>query len=151
MFVKLHLICSNVIFTLTKVAKHFLQAPVVKKYPAKLSLTSFTCFFGLIQFLIIAAFIETDLERWKIISAEELFTILYAVILHLSNMHTHILIYMTQLVCAKSMQFGSQLNSFLYDHSRELYLPALSFLSKHGVFKRVALCVLLSFSPCKLF
>ncbi|KAI4347225.1 hypothetical protein L6164_008055 [Bauhinia variegata] len=54
------------------------QAPVVKKYPAKLTMTSFTCFFGLIQFLIIAAFVETDLEHWKIQSAEELFTILYA-------------------------------------------------------------------------
>ncbi|XP_054783124.1 WAT1-related protein At3g18200 [Prosopis cineraria] len=54
------------------------QAPVVKKYPAKLTLTSFTCFFGLIQFLIIAAFVETDMEHWKIQSTEELFTILYA-------------------------------------------------------------------------
>ncbi|KAI4350972.1 hypothetical protein L6164_005374 [Bauhinia variegata] len=54
------------------------QAPVVKKYPAKLTITSFTCFFGLIQFLVIAAFFETDLEHWKIQSAEELFTILYA-------------------------------------------------------------------------
>ncbi|MED6208170.1 hypothetical protein PIB30_042623 [Stylosanthes scabra] len=48
------------------------QAPVVKKYPkkypAKLSLTAFTCFFGLIQFLIIAAFVETDLQNWKIVS-----------------------------------------------------------------------------------
>ncbi|EXC25201.1 Auxin-induced protein 5NG4 [Morus notabilis] len=54
------------------------QAPVLKKYPAKLSLTSFTCFFGLIQFLVIAAFVETDFERWKIVSGEEVFTILYA-------------------------------------------------------------------------
>ncbi|OMP10775.1 Drug/metabolite transporter [Corchorus olitorius] len=54
------------------------QAPVLKKYPAKLTLTSFTCFFGLIQFLVIAAFVETDLNHWKIQSTEELFTILYA-------------------------------------------------------------------------
>ncbi|KAH7528682.1 WAT1-related protein At3g18200 [Ziziphus jujuba] len=54
------------------------QAPVVKKYPAKLTLTSFTCFFGLIQFLVIAAFVETDFEHWKIQSGEEIFTILYA-------------------------------------------------------------------------
>lgn len=55
-----------------------LQAPVLRNYPAKLSLTSFTCFFGLIQFLIIAAFVETNPELWKIQSGEELFTILYA-------------------------------------------------------------------------
>ncbi|XP_027359450.1 WAT1-related protein At3g18200 [Abrus precatorius] len=54
------------------------QAPVVKKYPAKLTLTSFTLFFGLIQFLVIAAFAENDLENWKIISLEELFILLYA-------------------------------------------------------------------------
>ncbi|RDX92586.1 WAT1-related protein [Mucuna pruriens] len=54
------------------------QVPMVKKYPAKLTLASFTFFFGLIQFLIIAAFVENDLENWKIQSQEELFIILYA-------------------------------------------------------------------------
>ncbi|CAL5186624.1 unnamed protein product [Lathyrus oleraceus] len=54
------------------------QDPVVKKFPAKLTMTSFTCFFGLIQFLIIAAFTENDFEKWKIQSIEELSTILYA-------------------------------------------------------------------------
>nr|GEW62605.1 WAT1-related protein At3g18200 [Tanacetum cinerariifolium] len=54
------------------------QAPIVKKYPAKLSLTSFTFFFGLLQFMVIAAFCETDPVKWKIKSGEELFTILYA-------------------------------------------------------------------------
>ncbi|XLU96373.1 hypothetical protein S245_010725, partial [Arachis hypogaea] len=38
------------------------------------------------EFLIIAAFLETDMERWKIISTEELLTILYAVILFTSSM-----------------------------------------------------------------
>ncbi|KAL3824807.1 hypothetical protein ACJIZ3_020836 [Penstemon smallii] len=55
-----------------------LQAPIVKKYPAKLSLTSFTFFFGLIQFLAIAAFAERDPKHWQIKSEEEIFTILYA-------------------------------------------------------------------------
>ncbi|KAL8141833.1 hypothetical protein V2J09_014865 [Rumex salicifolius] len=53
------------------------QAPVLKNYPAKLSMTSFTCFFGLIQFLAIAAFAETDLDRWRLRTGEELCTILY--------------------------------------------------------------------------
>ncbi|XP_052297432.1 LOW QUALITY PROTEIN: auxin-induced protein 5NG4 [Citrus sinensis] len=56
-----------------------LQAPLLKKHPAKLTLTLFTCFFRLIQFLAIAAFVETDINRWKIQSGEELFTIFYAV------------------------------------------------------------------------
>ncbi|XP_057487535.1 WAT1-related protein At3g18200 [Actinidia eriantha] len=54
------------------------QAPALKKYPAKLSLTSFTIMFGLIQFLVIAAFVETDPQHWKIQSGEGIFTILYA-------------------------------------------------------------------------
>ncbi|KAJ8442586.1 hypothetical protein Cgig2_026528 [Carnegiea gigantea] len=55
-----------------------LQAPVLKKYPARLSVTSYTCFFGLLQFLIIAALFERDIEAWKFHSGGELFSILYA-------------------------------------------------------------------------
>ncbi|GAV70088.1 EamA domain-containing protein [Cephalotus follicularis] len=55
-----------------------LQAPVLKKYPARLSVTSYTCFFGLIQFLIIAAFFEREPQAWIFHSGGELFTILYA-------------------------------------------------------------------------
>ncbi|OAY50652.1 protein WALLS ARE THIN 1 [Manihot esculenta] len=55
-----------------------LQAPVLKKYPARLSVTSYTCFFGLIQFLIIAAIFERDPQAWIFHSGGELFTILYA-------------------------------------------------------------------------
>ncbi|XP_010536384.1 PREDICTED: protein WALLS ARE THIN 1 [Tarenaya hassleriana] len=55
-----------------------LQAPVLKTYPARLSVTSYTCFFGIIQFLIIAAFAERDLQAWSFHSGWELFTILYA-------------------------------------------------------------------------
>lgn len=55
-----------------------LQKPVLKKYPARLSVTSYTCFFGLIQFLAIAAFLERDAAAWAVRSGSELFTILYA-------------------------------------------------------------------------
>lgn len=55
-----------------------LQGPVLKKYPAKLSVTSYTCFFGVIQFLIIAAFFERDADAWVFHSGSEIFTILYA-------------------------------------------------------------------------
>ncbi|KAK8944291.1 Protein WALLS ARE THIN 1 [Platanthera zijinensis] len=55
-----------------------LQAPVLKKYPARLSVTSYTCFFGVIQFLIIAAFAEREPEAWVFHSGTEVFTILYA-------------------------------------------------------------------------
>ncbi|KAL5228196.1 hypothetical protein ABZP36_016461 [Zizania latifolia] len=52
--------------------------PVLKRYPARLSVLSLTCIFGLLQFLVIAAFTEEDLSRWKVNSGGELFTILYA-------------------------------------------------------------------------
>uniref|UniRef100_A0A0D9Y2I0 WAT1-related protein n=1 Tax=Oryza glumipatula TaxID=40148 RepID=A0A0D9Y2I0_9ORYZ len=55
-----------------------LQVPVLKRYPARLSVLSLTCIFGLLQFLVIAAFTEEDLSRWKVNSGSELFTILYA-------------------------------------------------------------------------
>lgn len=56
-----------------------LQSPVLKKYPARLSVTSWTCFYGLIQFVIIAAIAERDAQSWIFHSGGEVFTILYAV------------------------------------------------------------------------
>ncbi|CAN6539306.1 unnamed protein product [Malus baccata var. baccata] len=56
-----------------------LQAPVLKKYPARLSVTSYTCFFGLIQFIIIAAVFERDGQAWIFHNGGEVFSILYAV------------------------------------------------------------------------
>ncbi|XP_020574811.1 protein WALLS ARE THIN 1 [Phalaenopsis equestris] len=55
-----------------------LQAPVLKKYPARLSVTSYTCFFGVIQFIVIAAFVERSARAWVFHSGTEVFTILYA-------------------------------------------------------------------------
>ncbi|KAK6115794.1 hypothetical protein DH2020_008063 [Rehmannia glutinosa] len=55
-----------------------LQAPVLKKYPARLSFTSYQCFFGVIQFLVIAAFMERDPQAWLVHSGAELFSVFYA-------------------------------------------------------------------------
>ncbi|VVA22498.1 PREDICTED: WALLS ARE THIN [Prunus dulcis] len=54
------------------------QAPVLKKYPARLSVTSYTCFFGLIQFIVIAAIFERDAQAWIFHNGGEVFSILYA-------------------------------------------------------------------------
>lgn len=56
-----------------------MQAPVLKKYPARLSVTAYTCFFGLIQFMIIAAIFERNLDAWIFHNGGEVFSILYAV------------------------------------------------------------------------
>ncbi|KAK3009731.1 hypothetical protein RJ639_013073 [Escallonia herrerae] len=55
-----------------------LQAPVLKKFPARLSVTSYQCFFGVLQFLVIAAFMERDPQAWLIHSGGELFSVFYA-------------------------------------------------------------------------
>lgn len=62
-----------------------LQAPVLKKYPARLSVTSYTCFFGLLQFLVISAFIERNASAWLVHTGAEVFSIFYAV--RYSNLH----------------------------------------------------------------
>lgn len=56
-----------------------LQAPVLKKYPARLSVTAYQCFFGVLQFLVIAAFVEGDSRAWLIHTGAELFSVFYAV------------------------------------------------------------------------
>ncbi|MQL76304.1 hypothetical protein Taro_008694 [Colocasia esculenta] len=53
------------------------KVSVLKRYPAMLSVTTFTCLFGLPQFLAIVAFTQTEAEWWKVHIGGELFTILY--------------------------------------------------------------------------
>ncbi|XP_057504376.1 protein WALLS ARE THIN 1-like [Actinidia eriantha] len=55
-----------------------LQAPILKKYPARLSFTSYQCFFGVLQFLVIAAFLERDPQAWLVHSGGELLSVFYA-------------------------------------------------------------------------
>ncbi|KAK7850573.1 protein walls are thin 1 [Quercus suber] len=54
-----------------------LQTPVLKKYPARLSITSYTYFFSIFQFLVIAALFEKDSQVWLVHSTDEIFTIFY--------------------------------------------------------------------------
>lgn len=56
-----------------------LQAPLLKKYPARLSVTSYTCFFSILQFFTIAALVEKDSKAWKVQSGGELFILFYSV------------------------------------------------------------------------
>ncbi|OIW03517.1 hypothetical protein TanjilG_31030 [Lupinus angustifolius] len=53
------------------------QTPLLKKFPARLSVTSYTFFFGLLQFLLIALIFERDAKAWVFHSAQEALTILY--------------------------------------------------------------------------
>lgn len=55
-----------------------LQVPLLKKYPARFSASAITSFLGLIQFLVVAAVTDRDVDHWKISSAGELLSTLYA-------------------------------------------------------------------------
>ncbi|EPS59354.1 hypothetical protein M569_15453, partial [Genlisea aurea] len=55
-----------------------LQAPILKKFPARLTFTSYQCFFGVIQFLAIAAVVERDPQAWMVHSGGEVFSVFYA-------------------------------------------------------------------------
>ncbi|KAJ4963269.1 hypothetical protein NE237_023208 [Protea cynaroides] len=52
---------------------------VRKNNSGRLSVTSYTHFFGVLQFLVIAAFIERNSQAWLVNSSTELFSVLYTV------------------------------------------------------------------------
>ncbi|KAJ0239001.1 EamA domain-containing protein [Hirschfeldia incana] len=54
-----------------------LQSPLLKKYPARFSFISYSCFFAVIQFFGISAYFERDVESWKILSGGEVYALLY--------------------------------------------------------------------------
>ncbi|MFS7975058.1 putative EamA domain-containing protein [Helianthus anomalus] len=43
-----------------------MQAPIMKEYPAKLSLITLQCFFSLLQSMVAAIFMERNLSSWKL-------------------------------------------------------------------------------------
>ncbi|KAJ7944220.1 WAT1-related protein [Quillaja saponaria] len=53
------------------------QASVLQKYPAPLSVAAYTCFFGILQFLMIGAYFVRDSQAWQVNSTVELCCILY--------------------------------------------------------------------------
>ncbi|KAK0605951.1 hypothetical protein LWI29_032554 [Acer saccharum] len=55
-----------------------LQSPLLKKYPARLSVVSYSCCFSVMQFSAIAAYFERDSRAWQVHSSWELLTILYS-------------------------------------------------------------------------
>ncbi|XP_061345656.1 protein WALLS ARE THIN 1-like [Gastrolobium bilobum] len=55
-----------------------MQAFVLKNYSAKLTVSAFTCFFGIVQFMTIAAFFEKDSKAWQLNSSSEIYSILFS-------------------------------------------------------------------------
>lgn len=55
-----------------------MQAFVLKRYSAPLTVSAFTCFFGVVQFLTIAAFFVKDSKAWQFNSSGEIYSILFS-------------------------------------------------------------------------
>ncbi|ESW30602.1 hypothetical protein PHAVU_002G166900 [Phaseolus vulgaris] len=55
-----------------------MQAFVLNKYSAPLTVSAFTCFFGVVQFLTIAAFFEKDSKAWQFNSSGEIYSVLFS-------------------------------------------------------------------------
>ncbi|XP_058784226.1 protein WALLS ARE THIN 1-like [Vicia villosa] len=55
-----------------------MHAFVLKKIPAQLTVSAFTCLFGIVQFGTIATFLEKDPKAWQLNSFEEAYCILYS-------------------------------------------------------------------------
>ncbi|KOM45192.1 hypothetical protein LR48_Vigan06g049800 [Vigna angularis] len=55
-----------------------MQAFVLKIYSAPLTVSAFTCFFGVVQFLTIAAFFEKDSKAWQFNSSGEIYSVLFS-------------------------------------------------------------------------
>ncbi|CAK8561818.1 unnamed protein product [Lathyrus sativus] len=55
-----------------------MQAFVLKNYSAQLTISAFTCLFGIVQFGTIAAFLEKDPKAWQLNSIDEAYSILYS-------------------------------------------------------------------------
>ncbi|XP_027361572.1 protein WALLS ARE THIN 1-like isoform X2 [Abrus precatorius] len=55
-----------------------MQAFVLKKYSAPLTVSAFTCFFGIVQFVTIAAFFEKDSKAWHLNSKREIYSVLFS-------------------------------------------------------------------------
>ncbi|KAI4321615.1 hypothetical protein MLD38_034978 [Melastoma candidum] len=54
-----------------------MQVPLVRKYPAQLSIMTYASFFGMMQFLVISVFLERNPGAWHVHSRGELFVIFY--------------------------------------------------------------------------
>ncbi|XP_020217872.1 protein WALLS ARE THIN 1 isoform X1 [Cajanus cajan] len=55
-----------------------MQAFVLKIYSAPLTVSAFTCFFGVVQFLTVAAFFEKDSKAWQVNSSGEIYSVLFS-------------------------------------------------------------------------
>jgi drug/metabolite transporter (DMT)-like permease len=139
-----------------------LQAPVLKKYPARLSVTSYTCFFGVIQFLIIAAFMERDADAWKFHSGSELFTILYAVsiyislyllarLLHATTTYSYLIMKYIHIALYIIIRYSNSCVEPKYLRLNQIYMMILIMPNQYYLVSISYICTLYLFSVINLY
>ncbi|MCO5607267.1 hypothetical protein L7F22_061460 [Adiantum nelumboides] len=96
-----------------------LQSPVMKQYPARLSVTAYTSFFGTLQLLILAVCREREVSSWILPWGSQLFAVLYAGIV------VSCLVFSLQMWC---VQKGGAVLTAVYQPAQTIIVAILTFL-----------------------
>ncbi|KAH6559039.1 hypothetical protein KP509_1Z030000 [Ceratopteris richardii] len=103
---------------ITNCAKSF-QSPVIKQYPARLSVTVITSFFGTLQLLVLALCIERNPSKWILTEAREVLSVLYA------GLVASGLVFSLQMWC---VQKGGAVITAVYQPVQTIIVAVLTFL-----------------------
>ncbi|KAH7281967.1 hypothetical protein KP509_35G005600 [Ceratopteris richardii] len=96
-----------------------IQSPVIKQYPARLSVTAFTSFFGTLQLLVLALCIERNPSKWILTEAPEVLSVLYA------GLVVSGLVFSLQMWC---VQKGGAVLTAVYQPAQTIIVAILTFL-----------------------
>ncbi|KAH7316079.1 hypothetical protein KP509_21G077800 [Ceratopteris richardii] len=94
-------------------------SPVIKQYPARLSVTAFTSFFGTLQLLVLALCIDRNPSKWIWTEAREVLSVLYA------GLVVSGLVFSLQMWC---VQKGGAVITALYQPVQTIITAVLTFL-----------------------
>ncbi|KAI5057761.1 hypothetical protein GOP47_0027776 [Adiantum capillus-veneris] len=95
-----------------------MQSPVMKQYPARLSVTAFTSFFGTLQLLILALCKERNVSSWIVPWGSQLLAVLYAGIV------VSCLVFTLQMWC---VQKGGAVLTAVYQPAQTIIVAFLTF------------------------
>ncbi|KAH7316366.1 hypothetical protein KP509_21G090300 [Ceratopteris richardii] len=96
-----------------------IQSPVIKQYPARLSVTAFRSFFGTLQLLVLALCIERNPSKWILTEAREALSVLYA------GLVVSGLVFSLQMWC---VQKGGAVITALYQPVQTIITAVLTYL-----------------------
>ncbi|KAH7316084.1 hypothetical protein KP509_21G078300 [Ceratopteris richardii] len=101
-----------------------IQSPVIKQYPARLSVTVITSFFGTLQLLVLALCIERNPSKWILTEAREVLSVLYA------GLVASGLVFSLQMWC---VQKGGAVITAVYQPVQTIIVAVLTFCSSETI------------------